>query len=93
MAPPKVGKVGMELIKDAQSILEDSGAAVRLRGCFDVAPALLRTDGKKLGLVKGFNSIFCTEIVKDLGLTLSDWPSVLSRAQLDYAAFDAFLVR
>ena len=58
----KIGKVGVELFLDAQAILEDSGGAVRMCGGFDVTLALVRDDGSKLGLARGFNSIFGTEV-------------------------------
>ena len=54
--------MGVELFLDAQAILEDSGGAVRMCGGFDVTLALVRDDGSKLGLARGFNSIFGTEV-------------------------------
>ena len=95
MEDERVGKAGVELWRDAQGIFLDSGGAVRMRGCFDVSPALLDREGQKIGLVKGFNYHFNTNIAKpERGPGGKNWASpVLSRDQLEYAALDAFMVR
>ena len=72
MADPAVGKVGVGLLDDARAMWRDSRGAIVMHGGFDVAPALLRDNGTQLGLAKGFNSVFGTEVSFFLGTEA--WP-------------------
>jgi hypothetical protein len=97
LADAAVQKVGCELRQDALVLLACSNQRARLRNGRDFTPALPRPNappGTVLGLFKAYNArnAHPEPPVKDTASRDSDWDAVtLTRAQLEYAALDAWM--
>ncbi len=97
LADAAVQKVGCELRQDALVLLACSSQRARLRNGRDFTPALPRPNappGTVLGLFEAYNAqnAHPEPPVKDIASRDSDWDAVtLTRAQLEYAALDAWM--
>ena len=95
MGDENITKAGVGVARDAAAIKLALGKRVEVKGEIDVAISRANGDNRGLGLVDSFNATFDTNVSKiwrgDGG---GKWASPsLSRKQLEYAAFDAFMVR
>lgn len=83
-------KVGIAATDDAKKLFQDY--AVKVNGTFDIRFLALLANHKAEGLAKLSKSILNIELDKNWRLTCSDWETPnLSKAQIDYAAKDAFV--
>jgi hypothetical protein len=99
LASPKVLKVGVGVSVDAVKIMEDYG--VQIRGCVELVSLAARTPGltyamagskkQQPSLAKLTSRLLHVELPKDMRVRCGDWQvPVLSKAQIEYAAKDAF---
>jgi hypothetical protein len=97
LASPKVLKVGVGVSVDAVKIMEDYG--VQIRGCVELVSLAARTPGltthtykkQQPSLAKLTSKLLHVELPKDMRVRCGDWQvPVLSKAQIEYAAKDAF---
>ncbi|KAL7027430.1 hypothetical protein ACKWTF_005439 [Chironomus riparius] len=87
---PEIMKVGVASIDDSNKLFQDF--ALKVNGTFDLRFLALHANHKPEGLAKLSKSVINIELDKNWRLVCSDWESpTLSKAQIDYAAKDAFV--
>lgn len=87
---PEIVKVGIASLDDSNKLFQDY--ALKVNGTFDIRFLALMANRKAEGLAKLSKSVLNIELDKNWRLVCSDWESpILSAAQIDYAAKDAFV--